>query len=499
MTEILQYVPLILSAAAFLLGLIVMVRQTALLRLERDNAARLEAQTTQQAAAVFEALQQQTSYLQSMARTEAEHASQELQSDVRTDTELLLQKQMSELREYVRAALESVGSQLRAATQESLDRSSRIQSQQVAQLQTQLADSLAQLRTGTQDSLSRTAESQAKQLAQLQSQLADSLQQLDKRIESLRQTTGQSLADLRRSNDQQLTEMRRTVDDKLTETLDKHLNASFSQVSERLEQVYKGLGEMQTLATGVGDLKKVLTNVNTRGIWGEMQLGSLLEQLLAPNQYAENIEVVPGSRERVEFAIRLPGQDSRPTYLAIDSKFPREDYERLVTAGAEGDPAAVETARKALYASIRTEARRIQSKYIQTPYTTDFAVMFLPVEGLYAEVVRDMEAVDAIQREQRVVIAGPSTFAALLNALQMGFRTLAIQKRSSEVWQLLGAVKNDFTKFGAALEKTQQRLRQATESIDSAYKGSRRIQDRLADVESASVDLGLPPLVLPED
>lgn len=311
-------------------------------------------------------------------------------------------------------------------------------------------------------------------------------------LENLRTSLQSQLTMLRQENDQQLSAMRRTVDEQLTQHLDKRLNASFAQVSARLEQVYKGLGEMQNLAVGVGDLKKVLTNVKTRGIWGEMQLGALLGQVLTREQYAENIEIVPGSQERVEFAVRLPGKDEHAVWLPIDSKFPQEDYLRLVEASQQGDAAGVETARRALMTRVKIEGKRIASKYIAPPHSTDFAIMFLPVEGLYAEVMRDMDTAEQLQREQRVVIAGPSTFAALLNALQMGFRTLAIEQRSSEVWKLLGAVKNDFGRFAEVLEKTQQRLRQASDSIDTAFTRTRAIQRRLGQVEAADADLFAP-------
>ena len=311
-------------------------------------------------------------------------------------------------------------------------------------------------------------------------------------LENLRTSLQSQLTTLRQENDRQLSAMRHTVDEQLTQHLDKRLNASFAQVSARLEQVYKGLGEMQNLAVGVGDLKKVLTNVKTRGIWGEMQLGALLGQVLAREQYAENIEIVPGSQERVEFAVRLPGKDEHAVWLPIDSKFPQEDYLRLVEASQQGDAAGVETARRALMTRVKTEGKRIASKYIAPPHSTDFAIMFLPVEGLYAEVMRDMDTAEQLQREQRVVIAGPSTFAALLNALQMGFRTLAIEQRSSEVWKLLGAVKNDFGRFAEVLEKTQQRLRQASDSIDTAFTRTRAIQRRLGQVEAADAGLFAP-------
>ncbi|MGN1020854.1 MAG: DNA recombination protein RmuC [Aristaeellaceae bacterium] len=321
-----------------------------------------------------------------------------------------------------------------------------------------------------------------------QESLHQALTRLDAQLEQLRQSVQQSLSTLRQDNDRQLTEMRRTVDEKLTQSLDKRLNDSFAQVSQRLEQVYKGLGEMQTLASGVGDLKKVLSGVKTRGNWGEMQLSALLTQLMAPGQYDENVAVVPGSAERVEFALRLPGRDGEITFLPIDSKFPQEDYLRLTEASQAADREAVEEARKALAQRMKQEARRISSKYIAPPHTTDFAVMFLPVEGLYAEVVQIPGLTEAIQREYRVVAAGPSTFSALLNALQMGFRTLAIEQRSGEVWKLLGQVKSDFGRFADTLDKTRQKLQQASESIDTAFTRTRAIQKRLGAVETLGDD-----------
>ena len=338
---------------------------------------------------------------------------------------------------------------------------------------TQLGQSQSGLLESMQRQVLLSTRNQEERAGQMAASVTASLTQLDTRMESLRQ-----------ANDRQLAEMRRTVDEKLTESIDKRLNDSFAQVSQRLEQVYKSLGEMQSLAVGVGDLKKVLTNVKTRGIWGEMQLGSLLSAMLAPGQYDENVAVVPGSAERVEFAVRLPGRDADVLYLPIDSKFPQEDYLRLVEASQSGDAAAADAARKALLQRIRQEARRISGKYVAPPHTTDFAVMFLPIEGLYAELAQTPDLCETLQREHRIVVAGPSTFTALLNALQMGFRTLAIEKRSSEVWSLLGAVKTDFDKFAEVLEKTRQRLVQATESIDTAFTRTRSIQRRLGAVET---------------
>ena len=337
---------------------------------------------------------------------------------------------------------------------------------------TQTAQSQSALLESMQRQVLLSTRNQEERAGQSAAAMTASLTRLDAQMDALRQT-----------NAQQLLEVRHTVDEKLTQSLDKRLNDSFALVSQRLEQVYRGLGEMQSLASGVGDLKRVLTNVKTRGIWGEMQLGALLRQVLSPGQYEENVAVVPGASERVEFALRLPGQQDAPVYLPIDSKFPQEDYLRLTEASQAGDAAAVEEARKALAGRIRQEAKRISTKYVLPPHTTDFAVMFLPVEGLYAEAVQQPGLMEAVQRDFRVVVAGPSTFSALLNALQMGFRTLAIERRTSEVWKLLGAVKADFGRFAETLEKTRQRLQQATESIDTAFARTRSIERRLGAVE----------------
>jgi DNA recombination protein RmuC len=356
----------------------------------------------------------------------------------------------------------------------------------------------------------------------------DSLSQgQDLRFAEVRATLERKLKDIEVNNAAKLDEMRRTVDEKLHATLEQRLGASFKMVSDRLEQVHRGLGEMQTLATGVGDLKKVLTNIKTRGTWGEVQLGVLLEQVLTVEQYAKNVATVPGSSERVEFAIRLPGngrtatdgvngvngsggrgggEDDKPAtsllpgqavhaqssyadhgapvWLPIDAKFPREDYERLVEAQERADPVGVEEAGKALDARVRLEARRIAEKYISPPHTTDFGLLFLPTEGLYAEVLRRPGLSDSLQRDYRITIAGPTTLTALLNSLQMGFRTLAIERRSSEVWQVLGAVKTEFSKFGDVLSKTRAQLETVTRSIDMAERRSRVMHRTLRDVEA---------------
>ena len=292
------------------------------------------------------------------------------------------------------------------------------------------------------------------------------------------------ITDLTADNNRQLTEMRQTVDEKLQKTLEDRISQSFKLVSDRLEQVYKGLGEMQNLAAGVGDLKKVLTNVKTRGILGEVQLGAILEQILAPDQYEENVRTRSTGSERVEFAVKLPGDGDGIVWLPIDAKFPGDAYAALVEAYESGDAAAIELAAKNLERVIKSEARDIRDKYVEPPYTTDFGIMFLPFEGLYAEVVR-RGLLEVLQRDYKINIAGPTTMAALLNSLQMGFKTLAIQKHSSEVWDVLGAVKTEFDKFGTVLEATQARINQANAELDKLIgTRTRSIQRKLRGVTS---------------
>jgi len=316
--------------------------------------------------------------------------------------------------------------------------------------------------------------------------LVDMTKLHEKNFEAIRQTMEGQLRNLREDNSKKLEQMRATVDEKLQSTLEKRLGESFKQVSERLEQVYKGLGEMRTLATGVGDLKKVLTNVKTRGTWGEIRLSSILEQILTPDQYAVNVATKKDSNERVEFAIKLPGLDEnkeRVVWLPIDAKFPQEDYQRLVDAQEAADKELAEKSLKNLEARIKLEARYIKEKYIDPPNTTDFGIMFLPVEGLYAEVLRRPGLCDVLQRDYRIVVTGPTTLAALLNSLQMGFRTLAIEKHSSEVWELLGVVKTEFGKFGEVLAKTKRKLQEASNTIDKAEVRTRAIERKLRKVQ----------------
>jgi DNA recombination protein RmuC len=307
----------------------------------------------------------------------------------------------------------------------------------------------------------------------------------EQRLEAVRVTVDARLDGIQKDNAAKLEQMRATVDEKLQSTLEARLGESFRLVSERLEAVHKGLGEMQTLASGVGDLKKVLTNVKTRGTWGEVQLGNLLEQIFRPEQYERNVAVKPLSGERVEYAIKLPGRerDGLPVWLPIDAKFPQEDYQRLVDAADRGDADAVAAAGQALENRIRAEAKKIRDKYICPPHTTEFAILFLPTEGLFAEVLRRPGVYDDVIARDRVVLAGPTTLAAVLNSLQMGFRTLALEQRSSEVWEVLGAVKTEFAKFGAVLEKVHEKLQQASRTIEDAQQRSRVMNKKLKDVE----------------
>lgn len=331
------------------------------------------------------------------------------------------------------------------------------------------------------------AQSQNDRAVQLEQRLHSFSSGNTQSLENIRRSVDEKLESIRRENLRQLDEMRQTVDEKLQKTLEEKMNKSFSLVNERLEQVYKGLGEMQTLAVGVGDLKKVLSNVKTRGILGEIQLGAILSEILSKEQYEENIATKKGSKNVVEFAIKLPSDGAGTVYLPIDSKFPGDTYSALREVVESGDRQSIESAKKALVQRIKGEAKDIHDKYIDPPNTTEFAIMFLPFEGLYSEVV-NMGLVEVLQREYKVNIAGPSTMAALLNSLQMGFKTLAVQKRSAEVWKILGGVKTEFDKFNDVLVMTQQRLDQANKELDKLVGvRTRQIQRQLKDVESVSL------------
>jgi len=354
------------------------------------------------------------------------------------------------------------------------------------------AEQSTSLKTSTDSlikSISEISGLQKSQLEMFGSQISALTLSNEQKMENLRQAVEDRLKAMQEDNGKKLDQMRSTVDEKLSATLETRLGESFKLVSERLEQVHKGLGEMQTLASGVGDLKKVLTNVKTRGTWGEIQLGSLLDQIFTPDQYEKNVAVKKKSAERVEFAIKMPGNNggkdtSDCVWLPIDSKFPQEDYQRLVDASESGNAEAADEAIKQLETRLKTEARSIRDKYISPPDTTDFALMFLPTEGLYSEALRRAGLCDQLQREFRVVVTGPTTLAALLNCLQMGFRTLSVEKRSSEVWALLGAVKSEFGKFGDILDKTHKKLQEASDTIDVATKKTRTIERKLKNVQS---------------
>ncbi|AVO35429.1 DNA recombination protein RmuC [Ottowia oryzae] len=350
----------------------------------------------------------------------------------------------------------------------------------------------------------------AQQLAQLRGGLSETLNlQLQalgesnaRRMQEVRATLEQQLAALQTSNTAKLEEMRKTVDEKLHATLEQRLGESFKQVAERLELVHRGLGEMQRLAQDVGSLNRVLTNVKTRGVFGEVQLAGLLEQVFTPEQYAANVETVPGSNARVEFAIRLPGrrEDGKPLWLPIDAKFPREDYERLLTAQEQADPVAAEQAAKAIEARLRLEARTIREKYIAAPHTTDFGILFVPTEGLYAEALRRPGLVEALQRDHRITLAGPTTLLATLSSLQMGFRTLALEKRSAEVWEVLGAVKTEFNKFGEFVAKVRGQAENVVKTLDQAQTRTNMMNRALKKVEALPDEQAgklLPPEVGP--
>jgi DNA recombination protein RmuC len=357
---------------------------------------------------------------------------------------------------------------------------------------------LTELQSGLAQQMTGLAGMQGQQVAQ---QLGDLARATQLGLAEVRTTLATQLASLQQGNETKLDQMRATVEEKLQTTLEARLGESFRLVSERLEQVHKGLGEMQTLAAGVGDLKRMLTNVKARGTYGEVQLAALLEQVLAADQYEKNVEIRSGSGERVEFAVKMPGRrEGEPCWLPIDAKFPIEDYERLLSAIDAADPVGVETSGRALERAVRQEAKSIRAKYIEAPHTTDFAILFLPTEGLFAEVLRRPGLAESLNRECRVVVAGPTTLFAMLNSLQMGFRTLALEKRSAEVWQVLGAVKTEFGKFGDVLAKLRSQLQTASRTIDDAETRTRQMGRALRAVEAMPVDQAvelLPPA--PED
>ncbi|MCL5746570.1 MAG: DNA recombination protein RmuC [Acidobacteria bacterium] len=374
---------------------------------------------------------------------------------------------------------------MRASNEEKHERMRAAVEAKLASLQEENSKRLDQMRGETNAALKAFNDSVVRSMAEISGLQKNQLESNGLKLEAMRTVVDERLKALQEENAAKLDQMRRTVDEKLEGTLEKRLGESFKLVSDRLEQVHKGLGEMQSLATGVGDLKKVLTNVKTRGTWGEIQLGNLLEQVLQADQYAQNVATT-GSGERVEFAIKLPGRDDMDAtiWLPVDAKFPQEDYQRLVDAAERADAEGVESAARQLEARIKACARDIRDKYLAPPKTTDFGIMFLPTEGLYAEVLRRPGLSECLNREYRVTIAGPTTLCAILNSLQMGFRTLAIQKKSSEVWKVLGQIKTDFGKYGEVLAKVHRKLEEASHSVELAEQKTRVINRRLRVVEA---------------
>lgn len=356
----------------------------------------------------------------------------------------------------------------------------------------ELENEFYKMRKEMNDSLSMLRQEQTQNLTSLTNlnevKLDNTRANIEEKLEIMRKSMETNLKDIQKDNSDKLEKMRVTVDEKLQGTLEKRLGESFKIVNDRLESVYKGLGEMQSLAQGVGDLKKVFTNVKSRGYFGEIQLGNILEQFLTPEQYACNVKTRPSSNDLVEFAIKLPGKnDNEFVWLPVDSKFPIEDYSRLVDAEESGDTELISELRKKLETSVKSFAKDIYEKYIETPYTTDFGIMFLPTESLYLEILKNTSLCETLSQKYRVVVSGPTTFVALLNSLQMGFRTLAIEKRSSEVWQLLGMVKSEFTKFGDLLDKTNKKLLEISSTMELASKKSRTIERKLKKVEALPV------------
>lgn len=369
--------------------------------------------------------------------------------------------------------------------QEEIRRTRQETTGEIRDFRTELTNQLTRLNESLLRRASETSVSQLTQLDSFSRQLAQLIESNHSQLGKVRESVDGKLELIRRDNTVQLEEMRRTVDEKLHATLEKRLGESFRMVSESLEQVHRSIGEMQHLAGSVGDLKRVLSNIKTRGIWGEIQLERLLEQLLTPQQYAKNVATVPGSRERVEFALRLPGRgDTECVWLPIDAKFPQEDYQRLLDAQTAADSIKAEEYGKALEMRLKSEGKDIAEKYLSVPYTTEFGILFLPIEGLYAEVLRRPGLCETLMTKYKVIVTGPTTLAALLNSLQMGFRTLAVEERSAEVWNILGAVKEEFSKFGDLLDKTHKKLQEASNSIDTAAKKSRTIERRLKEVET---------------
>jgi len=443
-------------------------------------------------------------------RAESATGAKQLREEVVTTLKSIsetMAKTMKDLAVAEKVQLDAFSGQIASLTQTSGEKLDGIRTESATgakQLREEVIAALKGITEATTNTMGELANVQKAQLEAMSSAIGKLSDSNEKKLEAVRVTVEGKLQSIQVDNAKQLDQMRQTVDEKLQGTLEKRLGESFKQVSERLEQVHKGLGEMQTLATGVGDLKKVLTNVKTRGTWGEVQLGALLEQVLNPDQFSINVATKDGG-ERVEFAIKLPGQGAEKdetVWLPIDAKFPVEDYQRLIEAQERADVEGVEQVGKHLENRVKACAWDICNKYLNPPKTTDFGILFLPIEGLFAEVIRRTGLTEFIQRECRVVIAGPTTLWSILSSLQMGFRTLAIQKRSSEVWNLLGAVKTEWTKYGDVLDAVQKKLHQASDTIEKAKARSRAVGRKLKDVQELPVGEAtalLPTNVLEED
>jgi len=500
-TDILLIIAVVLLIAAVVLLLMLLRRssQVDVLPSRLDAFEKAQERTER---AVREEVAQSRDELGKAAREQR----QELTEAFKIFGESVVQRMM-DVASMEKGQLDAFSSQLASFAKASGERLDGVRAESATgakQLREEVIAALKGITEATTRTMSELANAQKAQLEAMSSAIGKLSDSNEKKLEAVRVTVEGKLQSMQIDNAKQLDQMRQTVDEKLQGTLEKRLGESFKQVSERLEQVHKGLGEMQTLATGVGDLKKVLTNVKTRGTWGEVQLGALLEQVLNPDQFATNVATKDGG-ERVEFAIKLPGQGAdkdETVWLPIDAKFPVEDYQRLVEAQERADVEAVETAGKQLENRVKACAGDICGKYLNPPKTTDFGILFLPIEGLFAEVIRRTGLTEVIQRECRVVIAGPTTLWSILSSLQMGFRTLAIQKRSSEVWNLLAAVKTEWTKYGDVLDAVQKKLTQASDTIEKAKARSRAVGRKLKDVQELPVGETtglLPPNAMEDD
>lgn len=480
-----EIVMILLLAAVAAMAVILLLRQSA----QQRRGEVMEQQV--------EELRQSVSGLRQQMEEEAQHTLLQLSQQMRqqnqeasSQTQQAVVSAVGTMGQGISAGMgtmsSSIGEHIRAMSQElknGLDgmRTTMNQSQTTAaQTQNEKLDSIDRHVMARQEAMHTSME---KQMQTMEQRLSHLDQMSEQKLEAMRQSMVSSMLEMRQENAKKLDEIRGTVDEKLQDTLQKKITESFQTVSQQLEQVYKGLGEMQHLASDVGGLKQVLSGVKTRGILGEIQLGAILEEILSPEQYDTNVATIPESRERVEFAVKLPGSDGGRVYLPIDSKFPGDTYMHLQEAAASGNPQAVAEARKALETVLKKSAKDIRDKYVEPPYTTTFGILFLPFEGLYAEVV-NMGMIEVLQKEYSINVAGPSTMAALLNSLQMGFRTLAIQKRSSEVWQVLGAVKTEFTKFEDVMQKMQGHLQQTSKDLDTLMgTRTRAINRKLRDVQ----------------